>query len=392
MKTRFSIFAVIILALVTFGCSKGQDKTVAATVKLNMTKSYLGVEGSTFWVYVNGEGAWRLALDFSNSKEEEAADAWAEFVDPADGEGIAQRRVKYSKNEGDFGRQLEIILYGADGKEADRYAIMQKTSHYTPDPVPAWLELPAQKSGLEYHNQTYHYNSKVQRNYSYGWNKNYYLSEWVAYPLYKPIPSGTRKDVWAFDSKVDVQYQANCVNYSYWGAYDRGHQIPSADRRQPKEAQDQTCLMTNLTPQSSRFNQGVWGKFEAQVRTWATMADTLYVVTGCKVSPGYSTTNDSDGKACPIPSHYFKVLLARGGGFNGIPAADTKWLAAAFLLNHDSDLPDDISVVKASMMKVSTLESLLGFDFYTNLASVVGESVASTIENDDPSKREFWFK
>lgn len=387
MKKYFTILSAIILALVTFGCSKGQDVPVVAGVRLDMTKSYLGVGASSFWVFVQGEGEWKLKLEFDGSAQD-----WAAFEGPAEGKGSGKCIVKYSANDGDLGRQLEIILYGADGKEADRYAIMQKTSHYSSDPVPAWLELPAQNLDLEYHNQKYNYLGKTHRNYSYGWNKDYYLSEWVAYPLYKPIASGSRKDVWAFDGKVDAQYQANCVSSSYAGRYDRGHQIPSADRRQPKEAQDQTCLMTNLTPQSSNFNQGVWAKFEAQVRTWAQNADTLYVVTGCKVSPGYSTTSDGDGKRCPIPSHYFKVLLARGGTFNGIPAAGTKWLAAAFLLKHDSDLPDNISVVKASMMKVSTLEDLLGFDFYTNLASIVGESVAKTIENDDPSKREFWFK
>lgn len=390
MKKFFSIFTVLVLALVTFGCSKKPDEPVVKEVKLNMTKSYLDVAASTFWVNIIGTGSWTLSLEFPSAGET-PVEPWAEIIDQATGDGNGQRRVKYTRNDGEVGRELIIVLKGENGEEADRYAIMQrKDGRYEADPLPSWLELPEQSDAWVYHNQKYTYNGKTCRNFSYGWNAPLHLSNWVAYPLTK-TPSGSRRDEWSFDNKVDVKDQANCVTGSYTGAYDRGHQIPSADRRVPLEAQDQTCLMTNLTPQKSNFNQGIWANFETQVRGWATKADTLYVVTGCEVSATPAYTTDRDGKQCPIPSHYYKVLLARGSSFNGIPAAGTKWLAAAFRLAHTNTYGKEETVTKDYMMSVSDFEKITGINFYVNLAALVGEDVAAAIEADDPSKRDFWF-
>ena len=362
-----------------------------------MTKSYLEKAASSFWVMVKGEGAWTLELEFPSS-DASVQTAWAEFIDPAEGEGDGQRRVKFSANTGNAGRMLRIVLNTENGV-ADSYSIIQRTDSYAPDPLPSWLELPEQSSKWVYHNHKYSNGSIQIRNYSYGWNAADRLSNWVAYPLPKKTPSSSRKDQWSFDPKVDPREQANCVGRSYTGRYDRGHQIPSADRRMPEEAQNQTCYMTNLTPQASAFNQGIWQKFEAQVRTWASNTDTLYVVTGCELSSNPSCTKDGDGNDCPIPSHYYKVLLARGGtGFDGIPAAANtpgarkKWLAAAFRLEHRTDYGSKATITPDYMMSVSEFEAITGINFFVNLPAYVGAEAAAAIEKDNPKNRSFWFK
>ena len=396
MKTRFSFFAATVLLLATLGCTKKQDGPAVNTVKLNMTKSYLEKAASSFWVMVKGEGAWTLELEFPSS-DASVQTAWAEFIDPAEGEGDGQRRVKFSANTGNAGRMLRIVLNTENGV-ADSYSIIQRTDSYAPDPLPSWLELPEQSSKWVYHNHKYSNGSIQIRNYSYGWNAADRLSNWVAYPLPKKTPSSSRKDQWSFDPKVDPREQANCVGRSYTGRYDRGHQIPSADRRMPEEAQNQTCYMTNLTPQMSNFNQGIWQKFEAQVRTWAANTDTLYVVTGCETGSDLGYTTDADGNSCPIPTHYYKVLLARGSGIDGIPGVDKAdkaykyWVAAAFRLEHDADYGSDIKVISKYMMSVSEFEKITGINFFVNLPARVGEATAKAIENDNPKNRNFWFK
>ena len=396
MKKNFLFLAATVLLFVTLGCSKRQDGPAVSTVKLNMTKSYLDKEASSFWVLVAGQGQWTLALEFPSTGTENQK-AWAEFRDSAEGEGNGQCRVRYDANKEKASRQLSIVLY-SDGKEVDRYSIVQRTDSYSPDPLPSWLELPEMKSKWVYHNHKYSNGSATVRNYSYGWNASVRLSDWVAYPLPKKTPSASRKDQWAFDSKVDPEEQANCVTSSYRGRYDRGHQIPSADRRMPEEAQNQTCYMTNLTPQASAFNQGIWQKFEAQVRTWASYTDTLYVVTGCELSSNPSCTKDGDGNDCPIPSHYYKVLLVRGSNIDGIPAAadkpgaGKKWLAAAFRLEHRTDYDSEATITSDYMMSVSEFEEITGINFFVNLPAYVGAEAAAAIEKDNPKNRRFWFK
>lgn len=395
MKKNFLFLAATVLLFVTLGCSKRQD---GPAVRLNMKKSYLDKEASSFWVLVAGQGQWTLSLEFPSTGTENQK-AWAEFRDPAEGEGSGQCRVRYDENTGNVDRELSIILY-SDGKEVDRYSIMQRKDPYSPDPLPSWLELPEMKSQWVYHNHKYFNGSATVRNYSYGWNASARLSDWVAYPLPTKTPSADRgEDQWASDPKVDPKEQANCVTSSYRGPYDRGHQIPSADRRMPEEAQNQTCYMTNLTPQASAFNQGIWKHFEAQVRTWASNTDTLYVVTGCELSSNPSCTKDGDGNDCPIPSHYYKVLLARGGtGFDGIPAAANtpgarkKWLAAAFRLEHRTDYGSKATITPDYMMSVSEFEAITGINFFVNLPAYVGAEAAAAIEKDNPKNRSFWFK
>ena len=53
-----------------------------------------------------------------------------------------------------------------------------------------------------------------------------------------------------------------------------------------------------------------------RVRGWM-CADTLYVVTGCYFDGTEGTTTDNGGNPCPVPTHYYKVLLRTKQGTTG---------------------------------------------------------------------------
>ena len=46
---------------------------------------------------------------------------------------------------------------------------------------------------------------------------------------------------------------------------------------------------------------------------------TLYVVTGCYFDGTEGTTTDNGGNPCPVPTHYYKVLLRTKQGTTGQP-------------------------------------------------------------------------
>ena len=71
-----------------------------------------------------------------------------------------------------------------------------------------------------------------------------------------------------------------------------------------------------MTPQLNRLNQDMWANLEAKVRAQI-CNDTLYVVTGCYYANTNTTTTDRDGKVCPVPTNYFKVLLRTRTGTTG---------------------------------------------------------------------------
>ncbi|MFT9424992.1 MAG: DNA/RNA non-specific endonuclease [Acetobacter syzygii] len=72
---------------------------------------------------------------------------------------------------------------------------------------------------------------------------------------------------------------AELSDYRRSKPYERGHMAPSGD--QPNaQAQAQTYALSNIVPQASVLNKGIWARLEKRVRLLARREGTLYVVTG----------------------------------------------------------------------------------------------------------------
>lgn len=96
-------------------------------------------------------------------------------------------------------------------------------------------------------------------------------------------------------------------------------------------------------------------------------ADTLYVVTGCYFDGTEGTTTDNGGNPCPVPTHYYKVLLRTKQGTTGQPvttlAAD-ELQCIGFWYEQTTDkaqTPDGCAV------SVAEIEAKCGFEFFVNV-------------------------
>lgn len=178
----------------------------------------------------------------------------------------------------------------------------------------AWPELPAPSDdadgALLYRTAWTTLDGRTVRNYTMCFDPSKRAARWVAYPLVAAYTgSQKRPDRWAYDPAIDREVQAALVDYSYPDrSFDRGHQIPNADRNRTSEMQMQTFYCSNSTPQNASLNGGGWAQLEERIRRSWICADTLYVVTGA-VWESDRTTPDREGHACPVPDYYFKVLL-----------------------------------------------------------------------------------
>ena len=260
--------------------------------------------------------------------------------------------------------------------------------------TPRWLELPRMTMPDNCITVT-HFTEIGQlqvRNYTICYDTVARISYWVAYPLHKLyLGGGKRSDSWKYDPLVGREYQVN-VSRSFGGGYDRGHQIPSADRSVTREANGQTFYATNVTPQRSAFNQRVWNRLEAKLRK-ALGEDTIYIVSGAVLGGEASVrplSYSSDGAqrntpSCPaggdqekgapyssvggaaVPDFYFKVVLySRGQELRTI----------GFWYDHSADYPAVPSPAQACI--VAEIEKLTGFDFFANLP----DEVQRCIENE----------
>lgn len=253
-----------------------------------------------------------------------------------------------------------------------------------PDPVANWMELPAMSDGLYFFTHDMSVGSYKGRNYSFALDPNAFISSWVAYPLNsKLIGSGSRTNDWGLDPKVPRKYQS-VIFSGYKGGYERGHQLPSADRY---SANTSTFYGTNMTPQSGALNEHSWATLEGYVRDWAKSFDTLYVVTGADYSRSTKYATDNDGKKVVVPTGYYKALLGyKKGGTIGLTPATGGYTGIAFYCKHQSY--NDSAIMSEWRMTIDDLEKKMNIDFFVNLPAAIGEDLAAKVESTTDS----WWK
>lgn len=355
--------------------------------------------GSIF-VTVTAAADWSITLEYPEGTEE-----WAS-VEPASGTGSrGDVRLRYGENGADAPRKVTMVLKPARGLAA-KASVSQKglggeeSGGYGEDVSRAgWLELPATVAGdgreLLVHDMKggKYRNAKTSgvRNWSCYWDYENRVSVWVAYPLNASlIGSGDRSNAWGYDPLLPQDLQQSITTsfsttkrYYSDPLYDRGHQIPSADRLN-YSANVSTFYPTNMTPQSGPFNSGIWAGLEGAVRGYAKQTtDTLYVVTGCVIDNTQTYVRDVAGHSIAVPTAYFKALLFHGQS----TYATQGYMAAGFLLPHSDGIAN--ASYKNYICSIDELEKKTGFDFFPALEQLVGKETADKIEAAEPSN---WWK
>ena len=246
-----------------------------------------------------------------------------------------------------------------------------------------WLELPA-TSSTDGQDLLIHSFPDGTRNYSAYWDYKNLVASWVAYPLCAGNigTSGGRTDSFSLDPLLPRDNQPYIPSAfksgNTTGSYDRGHQIPSADRLNWR-VNLETFFGTNMTPQDNGFNGNTWGSLENKVRAWAksSTTDTLYVVTGCTgadVDAKYVL--DYDDKHIAIPAGYYKALLRL--------AKDKSYIALGFYFDNAAS---NITNFKPHAISIDELEKKVGVDFFVNLP----DDVEKTVEAANPADEAWWW-
>ena len=379
-KLSLRLLAVVAFAVLAVACDMLGGKKYDSDLSVTLNQESAGKEAGEVSVVVRADGAWSLELDFGGDE------AWAELSHSVGTGYKSNIKLSYDANKTGASRSVYVIV--STDNDAAEVRFTQTADGAGPDGGTAdatscgWMELPETKSGdgllWAWHSMTT--GSKRVRNYSFYWSSTEHLALWVAYPLNKGlIGGGDRTNKWdIFDPLIPRSEQANTWNGGFGRGYDRGHQLPSADRLY-LDGNIQTFYPTNMTPQRSQFNQNIWAKLEGTVRSWAnslnSATDTLYVVTGCVVNGSTSSLQaGSSGPYVTVPTAYYKALLrySRSSGYSG----------CAIWLDHETDRS---TVDKRDMMSIAALEERLGIDLFVNLPAKVGDAKAAEIETKAPT-------
>lgn len=370
------------------GSGGGKDKPVTpdAVVTVTFRSSEVeAVKGSQF-INISASGSWTLSSSAS----------WL-TVSASSGSGnTTSVSVSYTENTSSSDRTATLTLTSS-GKTATA-TLTQKGKETTPSPdtpstpgaSPGWLELPEVLSGSNHKFVSHKFASagRTIRSFSYDWSTPDLVAHWVAYPLNKAlIGTGNRTDLWAYDPQLTTAEQPTLFS-AYKGGYDRGHQIPSADRLSYAD-NVKTFYFTNMTPQLNSLNGQIWATAESKVRGWASSCDTLYVVTGCVVKGSSKKAYDNNGKAVTVPVAYYKAVLryVKNGtlGYSG-------YMGLAMYFEHKAYSQSNItSSMTDIVMSIDALEAKIGVDLFPNLATVAGKTVSDNVEKEDPTKVSYWW-
>ncbi len=141
-------------------------------------------------------------------------------------------------------------------------------------------------------------------------------SEWRQNPLwviYKLTPTSSKKTYklkrlshFSIDPRTIVAIKAD--DYTRSG-YDRGHMAPNhaISSLYGKQAQKQSFLMTNITPQKPKLNRVLWQRLEeVEYSYFKNWFKELWVLTG----PIFDNTITRLESGVEIPDKFFKIYLA----------------------------------------------------------------------------------
>ncbi|MBO6606171.1 DNA/RNA non-specific endonuclease [Psychroserpens sp.] len=198
--------------------------------------------------------------------------------------------------------------------------------------------------------------------YSLSYSETHEQAEWVAYELKRSHLSNTNLKRPYFEIDIAVRTgAAHWRNYKNSG-YDRGHLCPAADRKYSREAHVETFLTSNISPQKSAFNAGIWNTLEQKVRYWARKYDGVFVVTGGVLSEDLKGIGK---EKVSVPDYFYKVLIDRNSG-------PTKMIA--FLIPHEpSNRP-----LYEFVVSVDDIEQLTGIDFFASLDDTIEKKLEAS--------------
>jgi endonuclease G len=208
------------------------------------------------------------------------------------------------------------------------------------------------------------------------YNPQLRIANWTRHEIYKDALERScvkRSDRFLLEPRLKSAFHVPAVgakDYSHTG-YDRGHLAPSGDFQWGKDINDETFMMTNMTPQTPWLNQKAWNALEGRVRRWACGNTHLKVYTGPVIKPGLRRQ-----AACvAVPEEFFKVVLTDQGD---------SYRAIGFIYSQS----DSTDVWKERALPVAEVEKRTGLKFFTEFPEDIAQKFKSEVDVDAWEKSE----
>lgn len=213
---------------------------------------------------------------------------------------------------------------------------------------------------------------KEYTGFTVNFNKDNHTPNYVAWELLSSEASGS-EDRNNYSYWVDTTLEG-CLDTDYAYSttrYERGHMCPAADSKWSAAAMKDCMVMSNMCPQLSAINSGIWATLENKERDWAKRDGAIWIIAGPVY---YDTDTQYIGRAkARVPSAFFKAFLYNNG---------THSRAIAFVFTNGTN-PGNL---ESYAMSIDDLEQELGYDLFSALPDDIEETVESTFNFADWNK------
>jgi endonuclease G, mitochondrial len=212
----------------------------------------------------------------------------------------------------------------------------------------------------------------VKPQYVLSYNKLKNVPNWVSWELNKEWFGDVSRYSGNFIKDTSLPagfYRVMHSDYTNSG-YDRGHMCPSYERTNSVENNKATFFLTNIVPQLSDLNSGVWQRFEEYCQDICLNQDKeMFLISG-----GVYHTSNMIKNLIAIPDSCFKivVILDKGQGIKDI--TENTQTVAVFMPNISGVRSDDWNKYKTTIRKI---EQSTGYNFL----SEIPQKIQDVIEN-----------
>jgi endonuclease G len=206
------------------------------------------------------------------------------------------------------------------------------------------------------------------RQFTISYNEEHEQPDWVAYELTREEAAMNRDRCNCFAKDYRVTTGSSTESDYRSTGFDKGPLCPAADNNMSDQANRESFLMSNMSPQLPGFHRVIWVELESWVRDQAELYNTIYVVTG----PVFSNNLGTIGRnKVTIPGYFYKALLRFDDVFDDATAK-----TIGFLLPHVGATGN----IEDYVVPVNAIETLTGLDFFPELSSSVEDRVESQYE------------
>lgn len=418
MSINFKIAGLMaLLSLFLASCQEQKTEPLPIVDRIELRLSdtpvkvrHLGRGGDSFFFKLTATKTWSVEIQPVEAR------SWIRLISTSSGDGQISERTMAVEVLENTSAERRAMLVAKLGNLADTIHIVQQGQTPPPPDLPkdpedpkdpveptlpsggseipegehilggemSLLEVPRLAGG----NHNYFVTHRVSDgtvNYSYEFDIQQGHSRWVAFSFdskTSELKVRQRSNKFRWDPKMPAEHEINDRLFKGWyphygdrSGYDRGHLVASNDRRYSREAEDQTYYYTNMSPQTSEFNQGYWQQLESQVQDWGRnerFRDVLYVAKGGTIATGQCDRASVDVRMVRPRFYWMAIVVKRGLTHRAI----------GFWLKHDEDYKHRPPLINYAV-SIDELEKKTGLDLFHNFE----DDLENRIEGEQPQSR-----